>query len=73
MFFKDGTIYDGEFKGGKICGRGRKIKENGEIQDKYWDTVSPAYFNNQWLKSFTYLINFISLFLYKLKMADFPL
>ena len=29
MTFKDGTIYEGEFRGGKISGRGRKISSGG--------------------------------------------
>lgn len=29
MYFQDGSIYDGEFKGDKILGRGRKISSNG--------------------------------------------
>lgn len=41
MTFLNGTVYDGEFKGDKISGRGRKITSNGEVVEKYWDTISP--------------------------------
>lgn len=36
MHFRDGSVYDGEFKGGKICGRGRRIEARGEISEKNW-------------------------------------
>lgn len=31
MYFKDGSMYDGEFRGDKISGRGIKINANGEV------------------------------------------
>ena len=46
MYFQDDVVYDGEFRGGKITGRGRKIGANGEVIDKYWDTVSPNFFSS---------------------------
>lgn len=45
MYFNEGTIYDGEFRGDKISGRGRKISPNGEVTEKYWDAVAPERFN----------------------------
>lgn len=37
MTFRDGTIYDGQFRGGKIHGRGKKIDKNGAVmKDTFW-------------------------------------
>ena len=44
MYFVNGTIYDGEFRGDKISGRGRKILSNGEVSEKYWDATAPERF-----------------------------
>ena len=44
MYFRDGTIYEGEFRAGKISGKGRKVTKNGEVIEKHWETISPAFF-----------------------------
>lgn len=44
MRFRNGAVYDGEFRGDKISGRGRKITSNQEVFEKYWETVSPEAF-----------------------------
>jgi hypothetical protein len=41
MHFGNGLVYDGEFRGDKISGRGRRISSDGEVMEKYWDTISP--------------------------------
>lgn len=41
MHFVNGDLYDGEFKGDKISGYGRKINSKGQVFEKYFDTISP--------------------------------
>ena len=37
MIFKDGSLYDGQFRGGKLHGRGKYIDQTGKIiKDKFW-------------------------------------
>ncbi len=44
MIFKNGLIYDGDFRGDKIHGRGKIIQNGKIIKDDLWQLSSPESF-----------------------------
>jgi hypothetical protein len=44
MKFRNGYIYDGEFRGDKIHGKGKIMKEGKVVKDSYWELVNPEKF-----------------------------
>lgn len=36
MKFKNGIVYEGQFRGDKIHGRGKIIKDGKVLRDDYW-------------------------------------
>ncbi len=70
MKFKNGYIYDGEFRGDKIHGKGKIIKDGKVVKDSYWELVNPETFIEEsrvtaWSeqKNFIFLLEF-SFFFY---------
>ena len=41
MFFRDGSVYDGEFLGDKVHGHGRLMEPNGRVREEYFEAVNP--------------------------------
>lgn len=45
--FVNGTVYEGEFRNGKIFGKGRRIDAEGNVLEKEWHLQSLEEFANQ--------------------------
>jgi hypothetical protein len=44
MKFRSGNIYDGEFRGDKIHGKGKVMKEGKVVKESFWELVNPEGF-----------------------------
>jgi hypothetical protein len=47
LWFNNGTIFEGQFRSGKIFGRGRKIEASGSVAEKDWGILSLEDFINR--------------------------
>jgi len=44
MKFRNGFVYDGEFRGDKIHGKGKIMKDGKVVKDSFWELVNPETF-----------------------------